>query len=103
MKNLSFLIILGLLASLSPALACDGEAQFIAKVGSRTFSLSQGCKVTLTEVRHFSSNPFCPLSLDEINTSELLVGTLNGHECAYDIGDEVSGVAVKQGARFILE
>ncbi len=102
MKKIFFMVFVGL-ASAPSVFACEGEAQFIAQVGAANFNLSQGCKVVLTEVRHFSANPFCPLSLDEINTSGLLVRTLNGHECGYDVGDEISGVAVKQGSRFILE
>ncbi|WP_413288339.1 hypothetical protein [Bdellovibrio sp. HCB337] len=88
--------------SASAALACEGEAQVIAKIENTKFHLSSGCKVTLTEVRHFSENQLCPLSLSEVNTAGLSIGVVNGHECAASPGDEISGVIEKHGDLYIL-
>lgn len=96
MKSL-LLIASFLLANVASA-SCIGEAQFIAKVGQISKKTMYDCVVKLdeTSVTHYRESIVCPLDLSEVLETGISVGLINGHDCAYSTGDQISGVVVKK-------
>lgn len=95
-------VVLGTSFSVS-AFACEGEAQVAARVAQTSFRLGNGCNITIKNVTSFAVNPFCPLSLDEINATGISTAVANGHECVLSPGDSIQAVVVKKNGSLFLE
>ena len=102
MKKFAFLS-LAMIVSFNVFAECAGEAQFIAKVGEANFRLGSGCRVTITEPQIYNENPFCPLMIEDVNSIGIEAPVINGHECAWQPGDIISGVLVLKGDKIIIE
>ncbi len=99
-----FVLIIMSLAT-TKALACTGEAQIIAKVGSIEKTMTS-CTARLdsSSIRFYAENGTCPLDIDEVLAQGIEVGLKDGHDCRFDVGSELSGVLVKNSAgRLVLE
>ncbi len=79
---------------------CQPEAQIIATVIKTQKNSMMSCLATVSAVKHFNPNGTCPLFIDEI-ISGIEVGFKSGHDCAYEIGDTISGILVKNKAGII--
>lgn len=100
------LIVIASLLAFQSTFACEnlGEAQIIAKIErTETDSLTY-CKafINLSEVRFFSESMVCPLELYEIAQIGIEVGLENGHDCALNTNDEISGVVVKKRDNLLI-
>ncbi|MEQ1722451.1 MAG: hypothetical protein ABL930_04695 [Pseudobdellovibrio sp.] len=97
MKTL--LILLTLTAAITSQANCLGEAQIIAKVKSiKSRDMMMGCTVMVSPatVSFYNESRVCPLDLSEVLTEGIEVGLVNGHDCAYNVGDDISGVVAKK-------
>ena len=76
---------------------CLGEAQIIAKVSTIADKDSYDCKVNVDvgSIVQYNMNQTCPLDRDEVLSSGVAVGLVNGHDCALSAGDTITGVIVK--------
>jgi hypothetical protein len=75
---------------------CLGEAQIIAKVaGIKSKSLSN-CTVDIdfNSIKQYNTNMTCILDIQEVLYKGVEVGLKDGHDCALDLGDDISGVLV---------
>lgn len=100
------LVILSLLTAQFSFANCLGEAQIIAQVsGVKSKSLGH-CTVDINveTIRQYNVNMTCPLDLSEVLVAGVDVGLKNGHDCALEAGDEISGVLVlNKAGKIILE
>ncbi len=85
---------------------CLGESQITAQVSAvKSKSLSH-CTVEISteSIRLYNMSMTCPLDLAEVMIAGIEVGLKNGHECALDAGDEISGILVlNKDGKIILE
>jgi hypothetical protein len=83
---------------------CQQEAQFISKVKSLTKDYT-GCvvKIDLNNTKIYNPSMVCPLEIEEVVAEGIQVGLRDGHDCAFDVGDEISGVIVRKNSKLILE
>ncbi len=81
--------------------ACRPEAQIIAKVYQTDRPTIGSCLVQLTEIKQFNPNQLCRLEIEEL-VNWIEVGMKNGHDCAYDVSDEISGVLYKNSSGTLL-
>ncbi len=93
-----------LLASIGSAQeGCQQEAQIIAKVSATQKSGLSSCLVQISEIQQFNPSYVCPLFVGELSQG-IEVGMKSGHDCAFDVGDPISGVLVKnQSGVIVLE
>ena len=85
----------------TPVLAsCSPEAQIIAKVYQAEKTSLGSCVVHVSEIKMFNPNQTCRLEIKEL-TNGIEVGMKSGHDCAYEIGDDLSGVLIKNSAGII--
>ncbi len=85
---------------------CLGEAQIIAQVSAVKSKSHSHCTVEINaeSIKQFNMNMTCPLDLSEVLMAGVDVGLKNGHDCALDAGDEISGVLVlNKAGKIILE
>ena len=82
---------------------CLGEAQIIAKI-VRVDEVGTHCEVytEASEVRFYSESGVCPLYLDEVLSRGVYSGFKTAHECAFEPGDELNGILVKNESGFIV-
>jgi hypothetical protein len=86
------------LISLNVASAdCLREAQIIAKVETSTKTSMNSCLVTVAAdtVRHYSASRLCPLDLNDIIQAGIEVEMNDDQTCAYEVGQDISGVVVQ--------
>lgn len=102
MKKYAFLTF-AMMVSFNVFADCMGEAQFIAKVAEANFKLGVGCRVTITEPQYYSENPMCPLMIEDVNAIGVEAPVINGHECAWQPGDIISGVLVLKDDKVVIE
>lgn len=110
MKNLMMfsLVALVALAGLAAQVAnagmkCEAEAQVNGKVKAARFDGSNSCVITISEVSNYSSNPFCPLSIDEIIANGVRITTKTASDCSSFIGKPVSGIIVSHDGQLVFE
>jgi hypothetical protein len=100
------IVLLSLLTAQLSFANCLGEAQIIAQVSSiKSKSLSH-CTVDIDvdSVKQYNVNMTCPLDLSAVLVAGVDVGLKNGHDCAMDAGDEITGVLVlNKAGKIILE
>jgi hypothetical protein len=77
--------------------ACEGEAQVLGQIQSVTFKPATSCVAVITNIESYSSNEFCPLSMDEIIATGITVPAINEAACKALIGQSLSGTVVKKG------
>lgn len=97
MKHLLVLALFGLTAQ-SAFSACLGEAQIIARISSIEPVSSGLCiaQIEAADVRFFSENQLCPLTLDEVVASGIFVKADNT-QCFLSADGELSGVVKVNG------
>lgn len=98
------IVLLSLLTAQLSFANCLGEAQIIAQVsGVKSKSLGH-CTVDINEqsIRLYNVNMTCPLDASEVLVAGVEVGLKNGHDCALEAGDEISGVLVLNKAGIII-
>ena len=78
--------------------ACQPEAQIIAHVTSYEKWDLYDCVVRISpkHITQYNINQTCPLDIDEVLANGISVGLVNGHDCALNVGDVISGVLVKK-------
>ena len=86
----------------SHSYGCDGEAQVVGIVSSASF-IKERCIIKIGNVSSYASNPFCPLSVDEINADGVTLSILTSDKCGRQLGHEISGVVVKTNGLLELE
>jgi hypothetical protein len=91
--KLSIVLFSVLVAQISMA-NCLGEAQIIAKVASIKSKSLTSCSVNIdaNTIVQYNVNQTCPLDIQEVLYKGVEVGLNNGHDCALDSGDDISGV-----------
>lgn len=85
-----------------PALACIGEAQVLGKVREVRKTMTS-CRVLLTSDSVVTVNPLCPLDHSDIEARGISVGMIDGHDCEYNAGDDISGILVDDGNFLFFE
>lgn len=86
----------------SQAHACLGEAQLIGTVKSiKKTPLT--CNVFLTADSILTPSGVCPLDEMFLAQEGISVGLIDGHDCAYNVGDSISGILVDDGVEIHLE
>ncbi len=97
MKKLIIVAVLFVSQISFAAPVCLGEAQIIAKVGQINNRDMLECVVSIdtASIVQYNVNQLCPLDLSEVMEKGVEVGLINGHDCKYSPGDEISGVIVK--------
>ena len=101
MKTLSVLLFTVISAACTFGWACQPEAQIIASVGSTRKLSSTSCLITVEAVQQFNSSFVCPLVIGEIGGG-IEVGTNSNHECAFEVGEVISGVLYRDAAGAII-
>ena len=91
MKALGFLVFTAVSVAASIGLPCQQEAQILAKVATVQKTSSKACQVTVDSIKLFESSYACPLVIGEIG-SGIEVGTNQNSECAFSVGEAISGV-----------
>ena len=91
MRALGFLVFSVVSAAASMGLACQQEAQIIARVANVQKMSSAACQVTVDSIKLFDSSYACPLVIGEIG-SGIQVSTNSNLECSFSVGDVISGV-----------
>ena len=83
----------------NPPAACRPEAQIIAVVTETQKVGMDSCvaKLDPRSIRQFNPSGVCPLDISEA-LEGVEVGVKNGHDCALDIGQILSGVLYKDSA-----
>lgn len=83
---------------------CLGEAQIIAKVDNVTKTGLSRCVATITKysIQMYNESMVCPLDLNEVIEQGIVVTFKDGHDCAFEAGQNISGVLVKNSAGEIV-
>lgn len=98
----TFLLVCLFSLTVSAQAGCIGEAQILGKVQNVVKTLSS-CKVFLTNDTLIQSSGVCPLDEGKLYSEGAVVGMLNGHDCAFNAGDSISGILVDNGSFIYLE
>lgn len=78
---------------------CLGEAQIIAKVSDiKLTMLNCTVKIDPASVSFFNDSMVCPLDIDAVLAEGVEVGIKDGHDCALNRGDTLSGIIVRSAA-----
>jgi hypothetical protein len=77
--------------------ACEGEAQVLGKVQSASFKPAANCVTVINNLESYSSNEFCPLSIDEIIATGITIPVASEEACKALVGQSLSGTVVKKG------
>lgn len=95
-------ILFTLIALLSqPVLACNqSEALFVAQIVEINNLESDTCLVSVEDFSYFREHALCPLSKGEISSRGI---SLAGSECDKSIGDILTGVAILNGTKIVLD
>ena len=95
------IILISLLVAISFSIhaqgACEGEAQVLGQIQSATFKPAASCVTVITNLESYSSNEFCPLSIDEIIATGITVPVTSEVACKALVGQILSGTVVKKG------
>lgn len=86
-----------LTTSAQAQMSCFGEAQIIAKVSESRGVTSGRCQLTVlaSDIKFYSENQLCPLSIDEVLVKGVLVRADN-FQCAVNVNETISGILVLQ-------
>ena len=84
---------------------CQGEAQIIATGSSSGKGTMTHCLVNIypNSVEIYNSSVVCPLDINYVLATGILVARENGHDCPVTGGAEVRGVLVREGKSVRLE
>lgn len=91
-----FLILSAMLVATAAHADCLGEAQMMPTTVKSIQRHVMGCRVFAANL-DLSFNPMCPLDDTILLMDGIEVGMVNGHDCAYQVGDAISGTLVFNG------
>jgi hypothetical protein len=104
MKRIFFILTVMMAVNAFANTNCLGEAQIIAKVAGIQKKTLLNCRVQVGAVSTYNMNQNCPLDIDEVLSYGVEVGLKDGHDCALNSGDILTGIIVKDSAgRLVLE
>lgn len=77
--------------------ACIAEAEVVASVQSIAEHSLGSCQVMIdaARIQLYKANKACKLKLIELIKQPIQVGTKDGHDCRYEVGETLSGVISK--------
>lgn len=96
MKTIAVVLmtLVGISSNARAQCANEAEAQIIAKVVAVD---AASCKIKVGSIKFYADNQLCPLFLDEVVTSEI------GNACAAKVGEDVSGILIRNGNQISFE